>query len=85
MYRENAFPAVGLIGVKLMMGSEHEQVTLESSGAKMSSSGQLYYSFSSKKHANVVEYGIYVMIWRVNMNGDWKPVLNLQKKLPPKS
>jgi len=23
------------------------------------------------------------MIWRANMNGDWKLALNLQKKLPP--
>jgi ketosteroid isomerase-like protein len=87
VYRDNAFPAVGLVAVKLMLGSEHEQLTFESAGSKMSSSGDLYYSYGnySEKHGNVVERGIYVMIWRANMNGDWKLALNLQKKLPPKS
>lgn len=87
VYRDNAFPAVGLVAAKLMLGSEHEQVALESSGAKMSSSGDLYYTYGnySEKHGNLVEHGIYLMIWRANMNGDWKLVLNLQKKLPLKS
>jgi ketosteroid isomerase-like protein len=86
VYRDNAFPAVGLVAVKLMLGSEHEQVTLESAGSKMSSSGDLYYSYGnySEKHSNVTERGIYVMIWRANMNGDWKLALSLHKKLPPK-
>ena len=87
IYRDNSFPAVGLVGVKLMLGSEHEQVTFESAGSKMSSSSDLYFSYGnySEKHGNVTERGIYVMIWRANMNGDWKLALNLQKKLPPKS
>ena len=70
-----------------MLGSEHEQVTFESAGSKMNSSGDLYYSYGnySKERGNVVERGVYVMIWRANANGDWKVVLNLQKKLPPKS
>jgi len=87
VYRDKSFPAVGLVSVKLMLGSEHEQVTFESAGSKVSSSGDLSYSYGnySEKHGNVTERGIYVMIWRANMNGDWKLALNLQKKLPPKS
>jgi ketosteroid isomerase-like protein len=87
VYRDKSFPAVGLVAVKLMLGSEHEQVTFESAGSKMGSSGDLYFSYGnySEKHGNIVEHGIYVMIWRANMNGDWKLALDLQKKLPPKS
>jgi hypothetical protein len=87
VYRDKSFPAVGLVAVKLMLGSEHEQVTFGSADSKMSSSGDLYYSYGnySEKHGNVTEHGIYVMIWHANMNGDWRLVLNLQKKLPPKS
>ena len=87
VYRDKSFPAVGLVAVKLMLGSEHAQVILESAGSKMSSSGDLYYSYGnySEKRGNITERGIYVTIWRVNMNGDWKLALNLQKKLPPKS
>ena len=53
----------------------------------MSRSGDLYYSYGnySEERGNVVERGIYIMIWRANMNGDWKLVLDLRKKLPPKS
>ena len=87
VYRDKSFPAVGLVAVKLMLGSEHEPVTFESAGSKMSSSGDLSYSYGnySEQRGNVTERGIYVMIWRANMNGDWKLALNLQKKIPPKN
>ena len=87
VYRDKSFPAGGLVAMKLMLGSEHEQVTFESASSKISSSGDLYYSYGnySEKRGNITERGIYVMIWRANMNGDWKIALNLQKKLPPKS
>jgi ketosteroid isomerase-like protein len=84
VYRDKPFPAVGLVAVRLMLSSEHGQRTFEAGGSKMSSSGDLYYRYGnySEEHGNVVEHGIYVMIWRANMNGDWKLLLNLQKKLP---
>jgi ketosteroid isomerase-like protein len=86
VYRDKSFPAVGLVAVKLMLGSEHGQVTFESAGSKMSSCGDLSYSYGnySEERGNIAERGIYVIIWRANMNGDWKLALNLQKKLPPK-
>jgi ketosteroid isomerase-like protein len=85
VYREKSFPAVGLVAARLMLTSEDGSVTLEPGGSKMSRSGDLSYSYGkySKERGNGVERGIYLMIWRVNMNGDWKLALNLQKKLPP--
>ncbi len=85
VYRDKSFPAVGLVAARLMLTSEHGKVTFEPGNSKMSSSGDLSYSYGnySKKRADVVEHGIYLMIWRANMNADWKLALNLQKKLPP--
>jgi ketosteroid isomerase-like protein len=85
VYRDKSFPAVGLVAARLLLESEHGKVMVESGGSKMSSSGDLYYSYGnySEERGNGVEHGIYVMIWRTNMNGDWKLALNLQKKLPP--
>ena len=68
-----------------MLTPEHGKVTFESVGSKMSRSGDLSYSYGkySKEHGDVVGRGIYLMIWRANMNGDWKLAFNLQKKLSP--
>ena len=67
-----------------MLTSEHGKVTFEPGGSKMSTSSDLSYSYGnySKEHGDVVEHGIYLMIWRADMNGDWKQALNLQKKSP---
>jgi hypothetical protein len=86
VYREKSFPAVGLVAARLILTPEHGKVTLEPGGSKTSKSGDLSYSYGnySEERGNTVEHGIYLMIWRANMNGDWKLALNLQKKLPPK-
>ena len=85
VYRNKSFPAVGLLAAKLMLTSEHSKITFESGGSRMSKSGDLSYSYGNyaEERGNVVEHGIYLMIWRANMNGDWKLALNLQKNLPP--
>jgi ketosteroid isomerase-like protein len=85
VYREKSFPAVGLVAARLMLTSEHGKVTFEPGNSKMSGSADLSYSYGnySEDRGNAVERGIYLMIWRANMNGDWKLALNLQKKLPP--
>jgi hypothetical protein len=85
--RDKSFPAVGLVAARLMLNSEHGKATFEPGGSKMSRSGDLSYSYGnySEERGNAVDHGIYLMIWRVDMNGDWKLALNLQKKLPPKS
>ena len=57
----------------------------ESGGSKMSRSGDLSFSYGnySEERGSAAEHGIYLLIWRANMNGDWKLALNLQKKFPP--
>jgi hypothetical protein len=68
-----------------MLTSEHGKVSFEPGGSKMSRSRDLSYSYGnySEERGNATEHGIYLIIWRANMNGDWKLALNLQKKLPP--
>src|SRR5205823_4346042 len=85
VYREKSFPAVGLVAAKLMLTPEHGKVTFESGGSKMSRSGDLSYSYGkySKERGDVVGRGIYLMIWRANMNGDWKLAFNLQRNSRP--
>jgi ketosteroid isomerase-like protein len=85
VHREKSLPAVGLVAAGLMLTSDHGKIIFESGGSKMSGSGDLSYSYGkySEERGNVVERGIYLMIWRANMNGDWKLALNLQKKLLP--
>jgi ketosteroid isomerase-like protein len=85
VYREKSFPAVGLVAARLMLTSENGKATFESGGSKMSRSGDLSFSYGnySEERGNAVEHGIYLLIWRANMNGDWKLALNLQKKFPP--
>jgi ketosteroid isomerase-like protein len=85
VYREKSFPAVGLVAARLMLTSEHGKATFEPGGSKMSRSGDVSYSYGnySEERGNAVDHGIYLMIWRANMNGDWKLALNLQKKSPP--
>jgi len=84
VYREKSFPAVGVVAAKLMLTSEQGNVTFQPGGSKMSRSGDLSYSYGnySEERGNVIEHGTYLMIWRADLNGDWKLALNLQKKLP---
>src|SRR4030095_5849775 len=85
VYREKSFPAVGLVAARLMLTSEHGKATFEPGGSKMSRSGDVSYSYGnySEERGNAVDHGIYLMIWRANMNGDWRLALNLQKKSLP--
>ena len=85
VFREQAFPAVGLDAARLILGSENGTVSRELGASRLSKSGDLCVSYGnySDVRGNVGERGIYVMIWRIDMNGDWKLALDLQKKVAP--
>ena len=85
IYREQSFPAVGLDAARLMLSSENGSVSRELGATRLSESGDLCVSYGnySEVRSNVDQRGIYVMIWRINMNGDWKLALDLQKKVAP--
>ncbi|MEP7072021.1 MAG: hypothetical protein ABI839_06505 [Verrucomicrobiota bacterium] len=83
VFRENALPAVGLAAARLLLGTEHLNLRHEYGGGKMSSSGDLSYSYGnySVERGNTTERGIYLDLWRLNLNGDWQLILDLQKKI----
>jgi ketosteroid isomerase-like protein len=85
VFREQAFPAAGLDAARLMLGSDNGTVSRELDASRLSNSGDLCVSYGnySEVRGNVGERGIYVMIWRIDMNGDWKLALDLQKKVAP--
>ena len=85
VFREQSFPAVGLDAARLMLSSDNGTVSRELGAIRLSDSGDLCVSYGnySDVHGNVGERGIYVMIWRIDMNGDWKLALDLQKNVAP--
>jgi ketosteroid isomerase-like protein len=84
VYRDNALPAIGLTAARLLLSSDHGKQIREFGGSKLSTSGDLSYTYGdySEEKGNIVARGIYVSIWRINLNGDWQLMLDLQKKLP---
>jgi len=83
IFREQSFPAVGLDAARLMLSSDNGTVSREPGAIRLSDSGDLCVSYGnySDVRGNVGDRGIYVMIWRIDMNGDWKLALDLQKKI----
>jgi ketosteroid isomerase-like protein len=81
IYREQSFPAVGLDAARLMLSSDNGAVSREFGATKLSDSGDMCVSYGN--YSGVGDRGIYVMIWRIDMNGDWKLALDLQKKVAP--
>lgn len=82
IYRDKSAPAVGVAAARLLLGSEHARVNRSFGGTDLSSSGDLAYVYGtySAERGNNHERGIYVTIWRVNLNGDWNIALDLTKK-----
>jgi ketosteroid isomerase-like protein len=82
--RDKSFPAVGISAAQVLLGSEHGKVDRKVVGTTLSSSSDLSYTYGnySEERGNMSSLGIYLMIWRVDLNGDWKLVLDLQKKVP---
>src|SRR5438552_1019404 len=85
VFREQSFPAVGVEAARLMLSSDNGTVSRELGAIRLSDSGDLCVSYGnySDVHGNVGERGIYVMIWRIDLNGDWKLALDLQKNVAP--
>ena len=83
--RDKSFPAVGASAVQVILGSEHGKVLQQNGGTKLSSSGDLAYTYGnySEERGNITDRGIYLRIWQVDLNGDWKLVLDLRKKVEP--
>jgi ketosteroid isomerase-like protein len=82
--RDKSLPAVGALAAQVILESEHGKVFQQSGAIKLSSSSDLAYIYGnySEERGNITDRGIYLMIWQVDLNGDWKVALDLRKKVP---
>jgi ketosteroid isomerase-like protein len=81
--RRGVFPAIGKTAAHLMLSSDHGKTKRIRAGGGMSGSNDLAYSYGeySTERTNVTEQGIYLSIWQLDLNTDWKLVLDLQKRV----
>ncbi|MEY2541371.1 MAG: hypothetical protein QOI22_973 [Verrucomicrobiota bacterium] len=84
VYRKGAVPAVGKTAAQLMLSSDHGKEKRTRAGSGVSRSNDLAYSYGdySSEHTNVIEHGVYLSIWQLDLSSEWKLVLDLQKKAP---
>jgi ketosteroid isomerase-like protein len=80
--RHGVFPAIGKTAAHLMLSSDHGKTKRIRAGGGISGSNDLAYSYGeySTERTNVTEQGIYLSIWQLDLNTDWKLVLDLQKR-----
>jgi ketosteroid isomerase-like protein len=80
--RRGVFPAIGKTAAHLMLSSDHGKTKRIRAGGGISGSNDLAYSYGeySTERTNVTEQGIYLSIWQLDLNTDWKLVLDLQKR-----
>jgi ketosteroid isomerase-like protein len=80
--RDGNFPAVGKEAAKIMLSSDHGKMIREISGAATSASKDLAWRYGpySNERGNAPEQGYYLTIWRIDPGGDWKIIVDLQKK-----
>jgi ketosteroid isomerase-like protein len=83
--RPKSFPAVGTAAAQVILESENGKAVQQAGATHLSSSGDFAYTYGnySAERGNIAEHGIYLMIWQVDLNGDWKLTLDLRKKVEP--
>jgi ketosteroid isomerase-like protein len=84
IFRDNSFPAVGKAAAQLLLGADHAKVTRVNLAGGMSASGDLAYRYGSYTAANASQRGYYLTLWNVDLSGNWKVVIDLQKKVEAK-
>jgi ketosteroid isomerase-like protein len=86
VYRRGMIPAVGKAAAQLAVGSERGKTSRTRSGGGMSDANDLAYEYGeyTSERGGAPEQGIYFCIWRPDAEGNWKLVLDLQKKAPEK-
>ena len=86
IYRRGAIPAIGKAAAQMMLSSDHGKENRTRAGGGMSRSNDLAYSYGeyTSEHAHLTEGGIYFSIWQLDLNSEWRLVLDLQKKAAEK-
>ncbi|MEP6602889.1 MAG: hypothetical protein ABJB69_02975 [Spartobacteria bacterium] len=84
VFREDSLPAVGKDAARLMLTSDGGKMTRKVSGSGMSVAGDLVYRVGSyaSERPNASEHGYFLSIWQAQSGGEWKLIVDLQKKEP---
>lgn len=84
IYRRGTLPFVGKMAAHELVESEHDKMSLKRGGGGISKANDLAYEYGDYEsdHNGEPERGIYFCIWQLSSNGDWKLVVDFQKKAP---
>ena len=84
--RDGNFPVVGKEAAQIMLNSDNRKMTRKIAGAAISASKDFAWRYGpySNERGNNIEQGYYLTVWRFDRGGDWKIILDLQKKAEPK-
>lgn len=79
--RDGAFPAVGKVAAKLMLSSEPGPAARTVNGGGVATSADLAYRYGrfNAERGNAKLAGLFLSVWRLEA-GEWKIILDLQKK-----
>jgi ketosteroid isomerase-like protein len=82
--RQNVLPAVGRDATTSLLRADRVGIARSFIDGGLSDAGDLAYRYGSYSSAekNASERGYYLTIWRAEANGDWKIIVDLQKKTP---
>ncbi|MFN2541766.1 MAG: hypothetical protein ABR514_06305 [Chthoniobacterales bacterium] len=84
--RQNSIPAVGRKAAAAILDADDGRASRTAIDGGVSEAGDLAYRYGSysSQRRNVIERGYYLTVWRAEPNGDWKIIVDLQKKAADK-
>jgi ketosteroid isomerase-like protein len=84
VYRRGSIPLVGKTAAKGLLDSERGKTSRIRSGGGISKAGDLAYEYGeyTSDQEGGRERGIYLCIWQIDSDNNWKLVVDLQKKAP---
>jgi ketosteroid isomerase-like protein len=88
--RDDVFPIVGKEKANDILPTHAITITRQlmgpnTSGLSLSSLGDLAYgygAYAEQHETGLTENGHFVSVWRIDANGKWKAIIDLQKKVP---
>nr|ALS90106.1 MepB protein [uncultured bacterium] len=84
LFRQGSHPAVGKQSAERILTTDHAKVTRQEMGRGLSSSNDLAYRYGSySESSGGAVTGYFLTVWQTDRAGDWKIILDLQKKMPP--
>ncbi|MGI8821332.1 MAG: YybH family protein [Chthoniobacterales bacterium] len=86
VYRGGVFPAIGRAPARLMLSVRRGQLQIEPLGRSISQANDLAYSYGKYTliRPEKTERGHYLQIWRTDVEGAWRLMLDYQTPLPSK-